>query len=57
MSVAEWTDTYGIHHSMIHSMQVWTVSMRNGFTRKRSSERLMHTGSLLRKNLQLKNAC
>ena len=39
----------------IHSMQGWTATMRHGFTRKRCTKRLEHTGSLFKKNLQLKD--
>ena len=39
----------------IHSMQGWTVTLRHGVTRKRSTKRLRHTGNLFRKNLQLKD--
>ena len=41
----------------IQSMQVWTTSMRQGVTRKRSIKILKHTGNLFRKNLQLRDAC
>ena len=33
-------------------MQGW-IATRGGVTRKRSTERLKHTGNLFRKNLQL----
>ena len=38
-------------------MQGWTATTRHGVTRKRSTERLKHTGSLSRKILQLKGVC
>ena len=41
----------------IHSMQGWTATTRHGVTRKRSTKRLKHTGSLFRKNLQLIGVC
>ena len=40
----------------IHFMQGWTATTRR-VTRKRSTERLRHTGNLFRKNLQLKDVC
>ena len=42
---------------MIHSMQGWTATTRQGVTRKRSIKRLQHIGNLFRKNLQLKDVC
>ena len=41
----------------IHSMQGWTVTMRHGVVRKRSTKRLKHADNLFRKNLQLKGVC
>ena len=39
----------------IHSMQDWTVTVRHGDTRIRSTKRLKYTGNMFRKNLQLKS--
>ena len=41
----------------IHYLQGWTATAKHGVTRKRSTKRLKHAGSLFRKNLQLKDAC
>ena len=38
-------------------MQGWTATTKHGVTRKRSTERLKHTGNLFRKNLHLKDVC
>ena len=38
-------------------MQDLTTIMRHDVTRKTSTIRLLHTGNLFRKNLQLKGAC
>ena len=41
----------------IHSIQDWTANARHGFTRKRGTKRLKHTGNPFRKNPQLKGVC
>ena len=41
----------------IHSTQGWAAATRHGVTKKRSTERLEHTGNLFRKNLQLIGVC
>ena len=41
----------------MHLMQGWTATTRHGVTRKRNTERLKHSGNLLRNNLQLKDVC
>ena len=41
----------------IHSMQGWAAITRRGVTRKRSTKRLMHTGSLFTKHLQSVGSC
>ena len=38
-------------------MQGRTATTRHRVTRKRSTKRLEHTGSLFRKNLQLEDVC
>ena len=39
----------------IHYLQGWTATAKHWVTRKRSTGRFKHTGSLFRKNLQLKD--
>ena len=36
-----------------YSMQDWTATTRHGFTKKRNTKRVKHTGNMFRKNLQM----